>query len=95
MVGGLSPFKIDALVDTGASYCLARPGILLSEKWIKTDQLMSMRMANGEEVEPEYEAYHIPVIINGKQFIMERLIQFDSLDDDFLIGNTFLKQTEN
>ncbi|KAK2989988.1 hypothetical protein RJ640_023910 [Escallonia rubra] len=56
----------DALVDTGASYCLARPGILPSEKWIEIDQLLNIRMTNGDEFKPEYEAYDIPVIINGK-----------------------------
>ncbi|KAK2970477.1 hypothetical protein RJ640_028566 [Escallonia rubra] len=65
-MAGYHPFKINALVDTGASYCLARPRILPSEKWIKTDQHMNMRMANGNEFEPEYEACHISVIINGK-----------------------------
>ncbi|KAK2976178.1 hypothetical protein RJ640_012464 [Escallonia rubra] len=58
-MAGCHPFNIDALVDTGAFYCMARLGILPSEKWIKIDQLMSMRMTNGDEFEPEYEAYHI------------------------------------
>ncbi|KAK2979480.1 hypothetical protein RJ640_001364 [Escallonia rubra] len=86
---------IQDIINTGASYCLTRPEILSSKKWIEIDQLVNMRMANGDEFEPEYEAYDIPVRINGKQFIIERVIQFDDLDGDFLIGNAFLKQAEN
>ena len=88
---GYLSYTIDALVDTGALYSLAKLGVLPPDKQVLVENQIVLKLANGQSVTMKYESYYVPIILNPKEFIMDRIIQFSFLDGDFLVDNTFLK----
>ena len=43
-------YTIDALVDTDASYSLAKSGVLPPDKWVLTENPIILKLANGQLV---------------------------------------------
>jgi len=86
---GHKKFHVHALIDTGASLCIASKHIFPESAWQDTKKTLVAKIANGESIAITKCIENQEVEIQGMGFTIDTVYQFES-GLDFIIGNNFL-----